>query len=593
MTVLRTSNAPIRLDKGKPVSTETDLVGWQAPSDWLTFTLPTASDQEVIGTVAVYNQESNYFALQATITDATQYTVDWGDGTSTNHNSGTLAEKNYVYGDISSGTLTSEGYRQAIVTVTPTTAGKTFSALQLSRRHTALSTNVNQTNPWLNIAIAAPNATAIDFAFSNTNSGTDRIPCTFLEQVQIISSNIAIAASVFRSLPALQSVVFNTSATLTSTANMFNGCRQLKIVPFLNTTSVTTMQSMFQGCTALETVPLYNSASVTNMTSMFNDCVSLRSVPLFNTSNVTSISSMFTSCESLNTVPLFDTSSATSFSGLFSGCTALETVPLFNTSNVTNMSSMFASCESLKTVPLFDTSNVTTMNNMFFFNFGLLSVPLFNTSNVTIMSGMFQNCSNLKSSPLFDTDQVTNMATMLSQTTSLREIPELNMSSISSLANSNINLGSATVNNAASSLGRAKITGNKWTQSFQNCRMGAAQLDEMYTALATLNPAITNASGSGTVVTYTVGVGNTSPFVVGRTVAVTAVDPVAYNITGTVASVDAGAGTFTITNAATGAYVSGGIAAVTSDRTITVTGNPGVATDDPTIATNKGWTVTG
>jgi len=195
-------------------------------------------------------------------------------------------------------------------------------------------------------------------------------------------------------------------------------------------------------------------------------------------------------------------------------------------------------------------------------------------------------------SVILNTASVTNVANMLANNYGLREL-ELNLSSVSSLANNNLVLGNASASQAAGSLGRAKLTGMKWTQTFQNCLLGATQLDEMYTALATLNPAITNASGSGTTVTYTVGVGNTSPFVVGRSVTITLVDPVAYNISGTVASVNAGAGTFTVTNAATGAYVSGGVASVTSDRTITVTGNPGVATDTPSIATNKGWTVVG
>jgi hypothetical protein len=53
------------------------------------------------------------------------------------------------------------------------------------------------------------------------------------------------------------------------------------------------------------------------------------------------------------------------------------------------------------------------------------------------------------------------------------------------------------------------------------------------------------------------------------------------------------AGTFTVTNAATGTFVSGGIASLVSDTLITVTGNPGVATDNPSIATAKGWTVSG
>jgi hypothetical protein len=210
------------------------------------------------------------------------------------------------------------------------------------------------------------------------------------------------------------------------------------------------------------------------------------------------------------------------------------------------------------------------------------------------MDGIFRFSNGVVFVPALNTSAVTNIVNMFSPgSTNIKEIEELNLSSISSLANNNLGLGATSATASAGNLIRAKLTGMKWSQSFQNCSMGAAQLNEMYTSLATLNPAITTVSGNGTTVTVTVGVGNTSPFVVGRSVTITGVDPVAYNISGTVASVNAGAGTFTITNAATGTYVSGGIAAVTSDRTITVTGNPGTAGDDPTIATNKGWLVTG
>jgi hypothetical protein len=125
--------------------------------------------------------------------------------------------------------------------------------------------------------------------------------------------------------------------------------------------------------------------------------------------------------------------------------------------------------------------------------------------------------------------------------------------------------------------------------------MAAAQLDEMYTALDNLKANVTTVTGNGTTVTYTVD--DITAFVAARTVTITDVNPVAYNLTSvTVGTVTAGAGTtgtFTVTNAATGAYVSGGVASITSDRLITVTGNPGVTSDTPTIATDKGWQVTG
>jgi hypothetical protein len=160
------------------------------------------------------------------------------------------------------------------------------------------------------------------------------------------------------------------------------------------------------------------------------------------------------------------------------------------------------------------------------------------------------------------------------------------MSAIFSAGNNDMALTSSI------NLGKAKLTGMRWTQSFSNCNMAAAQLDEMYTALDKLNPNVTNVTATGTVVTYTVD--DITAFVVGRTVTITGVDPIAYNLTNvTIATVNVANSRFTVNNAATGTYVSGGVAAIQNNRLITVTGNPGTTGDDPTIATNKGWQVTG
>jgi surface protein len=280
---------------------------------------------------------------------------------------------------------------------------------------------------------------------------------------------------------------------------------------------------------------------------------------------------------------------------MFNNCYSLESVPLFNTASVTSMSSMFLDCNSLQTVPLFNTASVTNMSSMFNNCYSLQSVPLFNTASVTIMQSMFSTCYLLQTVPLFNTASVTWVSSMFNGCSSLQNIPELNLTKVSTSSNNAMGFGNATATSATSNLGQAKLTGNRWTQTFQNCKMGAAQLNEMYTALAVLNPNVTNVTASAGVVTYTVD--DIRAFVAARTVTITGVNPVAYNLTSvTVGTVTAGAGntgTFTVTNAATGAYVSGGVASITDSRTISVTSNPGVSGDDPTIATNKGWTVTG
>lgn len=619
MTVLRASNAPVGIDQGKPVSTYTGITQWTRPSDWITYTEPTAGEQKVVGTVAVYNQDSNYLALLVTTTDASQYTVNWGDGTSTNHNSNTLAEKNYTWSSISSGTLTSGGYRQAIVTITPTTAGRTFATLQLSRRNTALATNTSTTSPWLDISISAPNATALDFSTTATLLTTDRLRCNMLEQVKILALNQPALTYVFNGMNMLQSAVINSTATLTSIEGLFRDCTSLVVAPPINTNSVVRTEQTFSGCTSLKSVPLYNLQNVTNTVSMFLNCRSLESVPLFTLSSVTSASTMFSGCTALKSVPAFNlsaattltsmflnctalqnvslftlnTSSAVNMGGMFNGCSSLETVPLFNTSAVTDMSNLFQNCIALKSLPLFNTAAVVNMTNLVYGCTVLESVPFFNTAAVTNMSETFRGCTALTTIPEFNLSSLVNMPFAFTGCRSLRELPALNVVGLNGSTAADLGIGNATINNADASLGRVGITNIRYTNSFQNCRMGATQLNELYTNLATLTHTVTNAVGNGTTVVYTVGAGNALVYG-GRSVTITGVTPAAYNLTNVnVQSYDNVAGTFTVNNAATGTYVSGGTSLVTNVKTITVTGNPGTTTDNPAIATAKGWTITG
>ena len=530
---------------------------WVRPSEWLALTPPGPTEQKFVGLVAVFDQGSNYIALRASVSSGT-YTVDWGDGTSpVTVTSNTTAEYNYAYSALSGTPF--RGYRQAIVTVTPTTAGATFSLVGLNYRHSARS-STSTVPPWLDVAVAAPNATEVRLGGFNS-SGTQTVLLQFLEQATVVSHNTTTMAHMFRGCTELQSVGSFNTAAVTNTSNMFTGCSSLQTISLYNTAAVTNMSSMFSSCSSLQAIPLINCAAVTNMDSMFLACLSLETIPLLNSAAVTNMNSMFSGCSSLITIPLINTAAATQIASTFQNCSSLQTVPLFNTAAASNLSRMFQNCTALGSVPLFNTAAGGALNNM------------------------FQGCTALQTVPLLNTTAATNMDFMLGGCTSLREIPELNLSAITSAGNNNMGLtGSVT-------LGKAKLTGMRWTQSFSGCNMAAAQLDEMYTALDKLNPGVTTVSGNGTTVTYTVN--DITAFVAGRTVTITGVTPAAYNLTSvTVASVNVGASQFTVTNAATGLYVIGGVAAIQSDITITVTGNPGTTGDDPTIATAKGWTVT-
>jgi surface protein len=229
-----------------------------------------------------------------------------------------------------------------------------------------------------------------------------------------------------------KATIYNNS--ITSMYVMFNGCFCLESVSILNThANLESTNGMFLNCRSLKSVPLFNTSAVTNMTEMFSGCSSLQSVPLFNTSAVTDMISMLVNCRSLQSVPLFNTAAVTNMSSMFSGCYSLQSVPLINTAAVTNMTSMFQSCSSLQSVPLFNTVSVNTMNSMFNGCSSLKSVPLFNTTAVTSMSSMFSGCSSLKSVPLFNTTAVTSMSSMFQSCSCLQSVPLFNTVSVTTM----------------------------------------------------------------------------------------------------------------------------------------------------------------
>jgi surface protein len=339
---------------------------WVRPADWLT--LPTVGDteQKFVGLMAITNDDSNFAALLA----RGAYTVDWGDGTVENIADNVQAEHLYDYSAISNATLSSRGYKQVIVTVTPQGAGN-LTLININRKHSQTGLQAYETG-WLDIEVGSPN---FGTGASIVIGGAETVRRRLLERVRVANAGgMTSAGSMFQTCSSLQSVPLFNTASVTNMSSMFSSCFAFQSVPLFNTASVTNMSSMFSSCYALQSVPLFNTASVTNMVGMFNGCLTLQSVPLFNTALVTTMATMFQNCSALQSVPLFNTASVTSMGSMFQNCFALQSVPLFNTASVTTMANMFASCLALQSVPAFDASAVTSsagFNNMFSTNTSL------------------------------------------------------------------------------------------------------------------------------------------------------------------------------------------------------------------------------
>jgi surface protein len=389
--------------------------------------LPTVSvgEQKIVGAYAVYNNDTNRVAF--TITGC-PYTVNWGDGTTSSYLSGVCAQKQYTTSSYSGFTAQDafRGYKTAIITITPTTAGNTFSQVDFNVRNASLTSVTGRSDAWLDMKMASPTLTT----FSLGGSLSPNIYHTMLEQFEYVgTNNITSLAFAFAFCYAFKNLVSFHSSNATSTSNMFNTCYALETIPTIDTRNVTTFSSMFISCTNLKSVPLLDSRSVTDMSSMFNGAAQLTTIPLFNTVNVTAMTSMFAACRLLSMVPLFSTERLTNMDTMFSSCSSLKTVPLFNTISVTSMASTFSGCGSLEEIPPFNTSKVTAMNGLFQNCYSLKTIPLLNTGKVTNMSSMFTGCNSLRSVPKLDTRLNTTFQTMFSNCASLKSVPLFDTSS--------------------------------------------------------------------------------------------------------------------------------------------------------------------
>ena len=228
---------------------------WVRPADWLALPTITEDDNMFAGLLAITNDEANYIALSA----AGNYTVDWGDGTIENYNSGVTAQHYYDYNNTALvGTECSRGYRQAVVKVTPQ-PGATFTGINLQLRHSAMSARIYNVQ-WLDLAMGGAALLDIRFAQSGISPSLTRlIRIDWCEQIKIVRMN------------------------RTNMSNMFSGCYSLQSVPLFNTANVLSMSNMFQWCSSIQSVPLFNTANVTNMSNMFQYCYSLTSAQLAGT----------------------------------------------------------------------------------------------------------------------------------------------------------------------------------------------------------------------------------------------------------------------------------------------------------------------
>lgn len=443
-------------------------------------------------------------------------------------------------------------YRVAIVTVTGAGGGFFMTNINLNVKHNLTNLPAIYPTPWLEIDIAAPAMTTLAVGGSSSSS-SPLIYHRLLERVGLYqyAGNFGAmsGAYMFSNCSALESVEITDRVPWSDGQNMFDGCSRLKEAPFVNFGLATSFTRMFRNCFSLRKVPWFNTSRGQSLQNMFENCYNLREVPVLNVTDATDMSSMFSNCSALRKVKFSREPKATatlsSIPTMFSGCTSLIEVPdNLDLRGCTFISNAFAGCRSLEYIPdLYPSFSTSSFQTTFSNCSSLKYAPKINNgaamNSVTTVFGMFSGCSSLKTIPRYNFPNCVTLTQCFSGCTNLENIPNAFWS---------VN-PAATIN---------------FTSLFSNCT------NLRYAPTANVR----GVSSSGNWTSAFLGCENLSD-----------IRFVGARFTHTIASCKLSA-------TALNSYYTGLITPGTG-QTLTVTSNYGTASDNPAIATGKGWTVTG
>lgn len=414
MSINRVKNSGIK--SKQPLENKSS---WIRNPEWLPMPEVLPTEHKMVILAAVFDTEVEYYGLVGGVPNGQFYTVDWGDGiVETNYGYLSTATHKYNFATLPESSLTSGGYKQAIITVTPN-SGEWAASI------------INQCFPMAQLPTAlVPTGTtnipnnALDVIYSGPGRVLSLYPTLrrpMLESFVMLSGKIDGSTGKFQNCFSLQNVskldlTWNGSSNL-QCAQMFLNCYMLEYIPELvGTEYAVSYTQMFSTCRNLIRIEKFKIKSGTNCANMFNGCGALESVGDFEFDGVTTVSGLFANCGKLTDLTncRFNLANCTDITNMFTNCLALKAVPPLNTSVLTTTvgssgaSGLFYGCSALEKVPVFDISGTTSLASMFSNCYSLKELPNFtSTSHIVNYSNIFNNCVSLMSFPNYDFSAVT------------------------------------------------------------------------------------------------------------------------------------------------------------------------------------------
>ena len=193
----------------------TPSAGWVRPADWLAIPEIAAGEEVVYILQSVLDVVGNFAAVKF----GGDYTVDWGDGTIENVASGVKAEHQYAWADV--GDVTSEGFRQALIKVTPQ-AGSNITSVDLQEYHSVIGDDAS--SQFIDLVMNIPNVSGANLVIGGITIYHRMIERVWIKEI----------------------------GAVTDMYYMFRDCNSLQSVPLFDTSSVTDMRNMFDACYSLQ-----------------------------------------------------------------------------------------------------------------------------------------------------------------------------------------------------------------------------------------------------------------------------------------------------------------------------------------------------
>ncbi|WP_299557240.1 BspA family leucine-rich repeat surface protein [Seonamhaeicola sp.] len=326
------------------------------------------------------------------------YTVDWGDGTTTSETGEAthsyVAPGTYtvsITGDFPQIQFANQGDKDKLLTIDQ------WGDIEWQSMAGAFHGCSN-----LDVVAADipnfPNAVSLQSMFNGCVSlvGNSNFNNWDISKVTSLSSMFSGASNFNQDIGA-----WDTSSVLRMQCTFFNASIFNQDIGNWNTALVTNMSTMFAQATVFnQDIGNWDTSSVTTMANMFSNARAFnQDIGNWNTATVISMDNMFLDAVSFNqNVASWDIGAVTGMRNMFRNARVFDQdIGNWNTGSVTVMANMFrGALDFNQDISAWDTSNVTNMEVMFGTSNFNQNIGGWNTSKVTNMRAMFQNASHFE-----------------------------------------------------------------------------------------------------------------------------------------------------------------------------------------------------